>query len=133
MSSPQTSEAFRRVAAPYPQKGRSFSIWLNPAERAFLEAKAGAAPLGSYIKDRALTDQPKKKRRRGNIADDKALAKALALLGQSRIGSNLNQIAKAANIGTLPVTPDIVEEIETACETIGIVRSLLIEALGLKA
>lgn len=133
MSSAQTSKAFWRVAAPYPQKGRSFSIWLNPNEREFLEFKAEGIPLGSYIKDRALADLPKKARRRGNIVDEKALAQALSLLGRSRLSSNLNQIARAANIGTLLLTPDVVEDIESACEAVRIVRKLLVEALGLKS
>jgi hypothetical protein len=40
------------------------------------------------------------------IADRPALAQALALLGQSRCASNLNQIAHLAHIGALSFSPE---------------------------
>lgn len=43
----------------------------------------------------------RKKRPKSVVADRKAAAEALALLGQSRIASNLNQLAHHANIGAL--------------------------------
>jgi hypothetical protein len=61
------------------------------------------------------------------------MAKALALLGQSRLASNLNQLAKAANIGTLPLTPDVEEDLQDACAHVWEIKALLIRALGLKS
>lgn len=132
MTAPLTSQAFQGAASKPVAEARSFSIWLNAHERAFLEAQAGDAPLGAYIKSKALTDAPFNRRRRGTVADEKALAKVLALLGRSRIANNLNQLAKAANIGTLPLTSDVVEDIEEACRSVSEIRQLLIHALGLK-
>ncbi|ADM09294.1 hypothetical protein PB2503_06132 [Parvularcula bermudensis HTCC2503] len=63
---------------------------------------------------------------------DAAIGKALAALGQSRLSSNMNQIAKAANLGTLSVTPELSEELASACADIRAMRSALVEALGLK-
>lgn len=40
------------------------------------------------------------------------LALLLSELGQSRLASNINQLAKAANMGTLDITPEIEREIE---------------------
>jgi hypothetical protein len=50
--------------------------------------------------------------RRSGLAIEgrKALAQALALLGRSRLSSNLNQLAHAANIGTLPIDLDTMAE-----------------------
>jgi hypothetical protein len=38
----------------------------------------------------------------------------LALLGRSRLANNLNQLAYAANIGSLPLTPETEEELQAA-------------------
>ena len=58
------------------------------------------------------------------------LALVLSELGQSRLASNINQLAKAANMGALDITPEIEKEIETACQEIQTMRALLIAALG---
>jgi len=65
--------------------------------------------------------------------DRQALARVLALLGQSRISNNLNQLAHAANIGALPVTPETEAELAEAVRDVRTVRILLLTALGLKA
>lgn len=46
------------------------------------------------------------------------------------MASNINQLAKAANIGTLDVTPETEREIVQACAEIQAIRMLLITALG---
>lgn len=57
----------------------------------------------------------------------------MGLLGQSRISQNINQLAKAANSGSLPVTPDVHKALLEATRAIQHMRALLIEAMGLKA
>ena len=42
----------------------------------------------------------------------------------------MNQIAKAANLGTLPVLPETEEEIRQACYEIAVMRMMLMKALG---
>lgn len=114
-----------------------FSIRFTDAERARLEADAGPKPLAAHIRtklfDGAVSagNRPRQKARRPNV-DDAALARLLAALGQSRIASNLNQIAKAANLGTLPVTPEVVEELLDICLEIRAMRRDLVAALGLE-
>ena len=75
-----------------------------------------------------------KSRRRGvaPVQDHKALARVLAALGQSRLSSNLNQLARAVNTGTLPVHPEIEDELREACAEIAKMRAELVSALGLK-
>ncbi len=54
------------------------------------------------------------------------------MLGKSRLSANMNQIAKAANRGTLPLTPDLVGDLNAACSDIKYMRWLLVSSLGLK-
>lgn len=113
-------------------KPKPFSLRLTFAERAKLNAMAGDRPLGSYIRDRLLGDEADKRafRSRHPAVDKQALAHALSLLGQSRLSSNLNQIAKAVHLGTLPVGPDLEAELSAACAAIREMRDALIAALG---
>lgn len=130
---------FERSSIPPKQKnrgrGRAFSLWLSPEEEAELAALAGEWPWGAYLKKRVFTERSPIRKRRSyrNVEDKHALAMALALLGRSRFSSNLNQLAKAANIGTLPLTPEVVQELHQACDHISEIKSLLVEALGLKS
>jgi len=56
--------------------------------------------------------------------------KVLAALGNSRLSSNLNQIAKAANRGALPVTEELSLDLQSACLDIRAMRMALMMALG---
>jgi len=108
-----------------------FSLRLTVEERKRLDEMAGNQPLGSYIRDRLLGEQTEKRRKVKKPKPDTAmLAMVLSELGQSRLASNINQLAKAANMGTLDITPEIEQEIEQACREIQAMRALLIAALG---
>lgn len=110
-----------------------FSLRLSVEERARLEREAAGAPLGGYIRAKVLGDAPLRNRASGlAIEDRKALAQVLALLGHTRLASNLNQIAHVANIGALPVTPETEEELRAALAAVREIRDLLITALGMK-
>ena len=54
------------------------------------------------------------------------------MLGQSRIASNLNQLAYHANIGALIVGAAEKEDIAEANAHLAAIRALLMEALGKK-
>ena len=111
-----------------------FSIRLSATERAQLEEEAKGAPLGAYIKAKALEGPPLRIRRSGLAVEDQtALAKVLALLGRSHLASNLNQLARAANSGSLPMTPETEECLRQALGDVRAIRRLLVTALGLKA
>ena len=85
-----------------------FSIRLTKEERKSLEKAAAGRPLAAYIRwlifRKGMSEMPKKSTR-GETADKdhKEIAKLLGALGKSRIASNINQLAKAANSGSLPV------------------------------
>jgi hypothetical protein len=111
-----------------------FSIRLSSEERARLMAEAGGLPLGTYLRSRLLAEGSAPRRKAGQtIANRQALAQALGLLGQSRYSSNLNQLAHLANLGDLPLTPEIVEELASFLKLIAEIRRLLVQALGQKA
>ncbi|MGE3992572.1 plasmid mobilization relaxosome protein MobC [Pseudorhodoplanes sp.] len=66
------------------------------------------------------------------MKDGEPLGRLLALLGQSRIANNLNQLAKAANQGALPVTVEVEADLRAACAEVFEMRLLLLRALGIK-
>lgn len=110
-----------------------FSLRLSADERAELLRRAGSMPLGAYIRSRLLggTESPRRARRQP-VKDDQALAKLLGELGRAKLANNLNQLAKAAHTGSLPVTADTEQAIAEACREVRWMRDTLIAALGLR-
>ncbi|MBR9826682.1 MAG: hypothetical protein GYB36_12925 [Alphaproteobacteria bacterium] len=120
-------------AAPKREVAGQFCIRLTPSEKALLKERAGNLTVSEYVRRRTLGDEAKPRRKsRRPSRDDKTLAKLLGTLGQSRLASNMNQIAKAANLGALPVTDELIAELTQACFDIRTMRRELITALGLK-
>ena len=110
-----------------------FSLRLSEAERARLKAEAGNRPLGSYIRSRLLGDNTDTRRRsRRPRIDEQTAARLLAALGQSRLANNLNQFARAANSGSLPLTSETEAALKQACADIRTIRLELMRALGLQ-
>lgn len=111
-----------------------FSLRLSEQERAILCQRAGRLSLGEYIRNVLFGERasPRKVKRCQPSESDRYAAAQLAGLGQSRLASNMNQIAKAANMGALPVTPDLLEELYQACADIRAMRDALIASQGLK-
>ena len=97
-------------------------------------------PLSRYIRlklfgadaDQVKSRRPKVKRHQPTL-DHEIMAQVLAGLGRSRLSSNLNQIAKAANMGALPVTPELEAELLEACAALQAMRQDLIAAMGIKS
>lgn len=124
----------KRAKAP----GHRLSVRIDDKERAYLQKQAGSLTLSNYVRGVLLGDHISqtqtrpKRRKRAPKADAKAIARALALLGQSRLSSNLNQIAKLANMGALPVTDELTEELQAACADIAGMRSALMNALRMR-
>lgn len=90
-------------------------------------------PLGAYIKHRLFAGDPAaipRIRPRRPLKDQESLGRVLGLLGRARLANNLNQLAHAANTGSLPVTPDTEAALNEACEEIAFMRRELLKALG---
>jgi hypothetical protein len=90
--------------------------------------------LGAYIRGELLgqTASPRRKQRQPKV-DEKQVAALLAGLGASRIPSNLNQLAKHANMGTLDASEDITQQLQDACAAVMAMREALFIALGLRS
>jgi hypothetical protein len=117
------------------RQAKPLSIRFTDGEKALLEQKAAGIPLGTYIRSVVL-DQKLKMAARGRqypIKDSDALARVLGLLGRSRLANNLNQLAKAANMGALPVMAETEADIRQACADIHSMRQALMLALGVTA
>ncbi len=142
MSGPALKEAFSEAARPSKPKRKApppFSIRFTDDERARLNRDAGTLSLAAYIRLKLFAgeDYPPTKRnatrkRRQPSVELAVLGHMLGGLGQSRIASNLNQIAKAANMGALPVTPELEQELLEACAAVKTMRHELITALDVK-
>lgn len=114
---------------------RPFSIRLTAAERGNLEGRAAGLPLGTYAKSVLFAGRSPESGQpvRRVTADRAAVASALAALGASRLSSNLNQIAKAAHTGALPVTEELEADLRRACAQVADLREQFLVALGVKA
>ena len=122
------------TGAEHTSKSAPFSVRLTASERARLEECAGSLPLGTYIRGRLLADRAEARRHRlrAPLKDQEALARALGIIGQSGLSENLKQIASAAKIGALPISPETEQDILRACADIQVMRIALLRALGLR-
>ena len=96
-----------------------FSMRFTDDERRVLELAADGRPLASYIRwlifKEDMPELPKRRTREQMASPErKELSKLVGTLGKSRISQNINQLAKAANSGSLPVNHEVVEELNNA-------------------
>jgi hypothetical protein len=117
------------------RSNRPLSIRFSDSEKALLAEKAGGLPLGTFIRAAVLGEgvKPRLTRQRHPVRNGEQLGSLLGLLGQSRMANNLNQLAKAANSGSLPVTVETEAELKQACAYVAEMRQLLLLALGIEA
>lgn len=110
-----------------------FSLRLTCEERERLEKDAAGLALAAYIRSKLFGEDvsPRKTRSKFPVKDQKALGQVLGALGQSRLPNNLNQLARAVNSGSLPVTPDTEAMLKQACQAVIAMRCDLLQALGL--
>lgn len=110
------------------------TLRLTLEERERLEELAAGMTLSAYVRACVFAEESKRRKQRpkSTIENKKAAAEALALLGQSRIANNLNQLAYHANIGALIVGEFEKAQIAEANDHLAAIRALLMEALGKK-
>lgn len=120
-----------------PKRPPPFCLRLTGEQRAHAEQNAAAhgMSLGGYIKWRLFDPETPSPRSRGKfpVRDHEALGRILALLGISRIANNLNQLAKAANSGSLVADDTTKAMIEEAVGYLRTIRYLLMRALGIRS
>lgn len=143
MAIPRLRSDFSAAANPEKSKHRRpspFSIRFSDEERAQLLHEAGVLSLAAYIRLKLFTSGPDISKERKRLTrkhfspsvELTVLSRMLGELGKSRLSSNLNQIAKAANVGALPVTPQLERKLLEACAAVQHMRSALISAIGIK-
>lgn len=131
-------------AARKPKKKRKgpppVSVRLSEEEYERLQRDAGALSMAAYIRLKVFAEEetaprrkPYTRKRTSPSSELKVLGHMLGGLGKSEIASNLGDIAEAARIGALPLTPETEREIQAACLAIQDMRLRLISALGVKA
>lgn len=109
-------------------------VRLTADERAELERKAGSLTLSAYVRQCVFnthTGAPRSTARRAT-PDKTALAQILAKVGHGNLAASLGDLAEAARIGALPVTPETESAIARACADIAGIKSLLMKALGIQ-
>lgn len=129
---PTSGNEFNAVAADKPRTPAPFSLRLTFEERARLERDAAGMSLGAYIRGRLFGENanPRKTRGKTPVKDHEALGRVLGALGGSRLSQNLNQLARAVNTGSLPVTPETERDLLEACAAVALIRADLMRALG---
>jgi len=107
------------------QRQRLIQVRCTDAEFAAIQARAHLAGLyaGTYLRAVAL-GAPGPRALRRTPVDRKELARLLGELG--RVGNNLNQIARALNVGNEAPS----EELLAALQTLAEMRRLTRKALG---
>lgn len=118
----------------YGKREAPFSLRLSFEERVKLEQQAGNMPLSAYIKSLLFADDAPvfRQRRRVPDAEEKLLAELLACLGSSHLSNNLDQLAKAANSGSLYCDEGTTLALNRACDDVQAMRVLLMRGLGIQ-
>ena len=138
MSGSSLPKTFEGVAGAQRRKRKHpppVSIRFTEDERAQLKREAGDTALSTYVRERVLgsnaVPRPKRyrRKRREPRLDAQTVAQLLGTLGQSELGRSLLALALAAQSGALPVTPELTEKLETACNDVQEMKSALICAL----
>lgn len=103
-------------------------------ERQLVLAAARGSSVSEYIRKCVLDENTQRKKRkvRMPVKDEQNLSHILALLGQSHIANNLNQLAYHANTGSLMLDEETLKQINEAYELVSEMRDALVKALGLK-
>ena len=114
----------RRSGSEKRRRGRPRSIRFTPEEddRIVAMEKATRLPFAALVRHALFNTPPPRGSRRASV-DDQKLAQALAQLG--KVGGNVNQLAKQANIGNYRQ-----DDIKMALRDLSELRTVFLEALG---
>ncbi|MEM9762818.1 MAG: hypothetical protein AAF968_09940 [Pseudomonadota bacterium] len=103
-------------------------------ERAELERMAKGRSLSAVVRARLFGDKAAKRSRPSTspIADHRALAKVLSLLGRSGLAGELAMLKWADETAALLMDPETAGAVRRACDDIAEMRADLVRALGLR-
>ena len=126
----QAESGKSKPANKYPR----ITLRLSEEENALLRDLADGVTVSSYVRECLFgkdTNKRKTRRRHQPVADEQSLARTLAMLGETRMANNLNQLAHKANMGDLKMSSSTLAQIEEAYDHIQGMRKALIKAIGL--
>jgi hypothetical protein len=131
------ADIFKGAAAkPHPKRRRasSISIRVSEAERKTLKRKAGKRSVGAYVRERALGEdqEPHRKASSTPSIDYGLLAQLLGKLGKSDQVSCLFLLSVAAEADRVELAEKERAALDMACADIRDMRSILMQALGLR-
>ena len=109
-----------------------YSIRFSDKERHDMEKIADGTPLAQFIKScvRHFLDNPDKLPKEPEFEPILTLiCKILGQLGKSRMASNINQLAKASNSGSLPVNPEVEKALMDASIALIMMREDLLKII----
>ncbi len=123
--STKTKASKRRELSP-------LTLRLTVEERARLEELAAGMTLSAYVRACVFAEEERLRATRpaDAIAEKKALAEVMGLLGHSRIASNLNQLAHHANLGLMIEDDRAKDQIAEANQHLLAIRTALMAALS---
>ena len=109
------------------------TLRVTDEERDRLKSMAAGMSVSAYIRKCIFAGDATRRKRRSYmpVKDQEAMARALALLGASRIANNLNQLAHKANIGSLIMDENTCAQIDETYAHVRLMRDELVSALGL--
>jgi hypothetical protein len=123
-----------RTVAKKPKPSQSpITLRVTDEERERLNSLAAGMSVSAYIRKCIFAGDATRRKRRSHmpVKDQEAMARALALLGASRIANNLNQLAHQANMGSLIMDDNALAQIDETYAHVRLMRDELVTALGL--
>lgn len=123
-SPPSARRDFRAVCQELSRSSKGVSpritLRLTEEEDVQLKDMAGGISVSAYVRNQLFGEAaaPRKRHQRVPVKDHEALSQVLGLLGESHMASNLNQLARHANCGTLVMDEETEGEIRMACARI---------------
>lgn len=117
---------------------RILSVPLTPEQMAELARRAGRAPLSAFAREQlfpANDNEPApaiRTRCAAPVRDDAALAEVLAKLGKTDLAGSLREMARLAQLGALPLTPETESDIQQTRRDVREIKMLLMTALGIR-
>lgn len=109
------------------------TLRVTNVERERLKSMAAGMSVSAYIRKCIFAGDVTRRKRQSHmpVKDQEAMARALALLGASRIANNLNQLAHQADIGSLIMDENTCVKIDESYAHARLMRDELVSALGL--
>lgn len=109
---------------------RRLTIRFTDEEYRALENRAGAAPVSRFVREALLASQAKTRRKAIAQVDKAGLAQVLGMLGKSDLHQSLRTLARAAEIGALPLDDATQADLREAARAVQDMREALFKALG---